>query len=83
MKTVEEFYREIAESKELQEELKAASDEMMKAVLKKHGCDASVKDFAAFVRSQDEGEIEDNDAEEIAGGLYYQPESPISVPPVI
>ena len=26
-----------------------------------HGCDASVKDFAAFVRSQDEGEIEDND----------------------
>lgn len=54
MKTVEEFYREIAESKELQEELKAASDEMMKAFLKKHGCDASVKDFAAFVRSQDE-----------------------------
>ncbi len=82
MKTVEEFYREIAASKELQEELKAASDEMMKAFLKKHGCDASVKDFAAFVRSQDEGEIEDNDAEEIAGGTHYQ-SRPISFQPVI
>lgn len=79
MKTVEEFYREIAESKELQEELKAASDEMMKAFLKKHGCEASVKDFAAFVRSQDEGEIEDNDVEAIVGGVYYRPKTPISV----
>lgn len=55
-----------------QEELKSASDEMMKTFLQKHGCDASVKDFTAFVRSQDEGEIEDNDAEEIAGGIYYR-----------
>ena len=70
MKTVEEFYREIAASKELQEELKAASDEMMKAFLKKHGCDASVKDFTAFVRSQDEGEIEDDDAKAAAGGRW-------------
>ena len=68
MKTVEEFYKEIAGSPELQNELKAASDEMLGAFLKKHGCDADVKDFTAFVRSQSEGEIDDDEAGAVAGG---------------
>ena len=55
MKTVEEFYKEIAGSKELQSELKTASDEMLGAFLKKHDCDASVTEFTSFVNSQAEG----------------------------
>lgn len=76
MKTIEELYNEISESIALQEELKAASDEMLEAFLKQHGCDASVKDFTAFVRSQSEGEIEDEAVETIAGGVYSQPMIP-------
>ena len=68
MKTVGEFYKEISDSKELQEELKNASEEMLEAFLKKHDCNASVRDFTEFVNSQKEGEIEDKDAEAIAGG---------------
>ena len=68
MKTVKEFYREISESKDLQNELKSASEEMLGAFLKKHGCDADVKEFAAYVRSQNEGEIEDDAAVAVAGG---------------
>ncbi len=69
MKTVEEFYKEIADSPELQAELKAASDEMLGAFLKKHGCEADVKDFTAFVKAQSEGEIEDDEAAAAAGGV--------------
>ncbi len=69
MKTVEEFYKEISDSKELQDELKNASDKMLEAFLKKHDCNASVRDFTEFVNSQKEGEIEDKDAEAVAGGL--------------
>ena len=68
MKTAEEFYKEITGSKGLQEELKAASDEMLAEFMKKHDCDADVKEFTAFVRSQSEGEIEDSDAAAAAGG---------------
>ena len=68
MKTMEEVYKEIAGSKELQEELKNASDEMLGAFLKKHDCDASVKEFTEFMNSQNEGEIGDRDAEAVAGG---------------
>ncbi len=77
MKTVEALYKEIAESKELQNELKAASDEMLKAFLKKHDCDASVEDFTEYAKSQEEGEMEDNDVEAIVGGIFLRHESPI------
>ena len=68
MKTVGEFYKEISDSKELQEELKNASDQMLEEFLKKHNCNGSAKEFTAFVSSQNEGKIEDKDAEAIAGG---------------
>ncbi len=83
MKTVEALYKEIAESKELQNELKAASDEMLKAFLKKHDCDASVEDFTEYAKSQEEGELEDNDAEAIVGGIYYRPSSALTPKPVL
>lgn len=69
MKTAEEFYKEIADSKELQEELKNASNEMLEAFLRKHGCDASGKAFAAFVDAHREGAIDDEDAQTVAGGI--------------
>lgn len=68
MKSIEDFYKEISDSKELQEELKNASDGMLEEFLKKHNCNGSAKEFTAFARSQNEGEIEDEDAEAIAGG---------------
>lgn len=83
MKTVEEFYKEIAASKELQDELKNASDEMLDAFLKKHNCDATAGDFTAFVRSGTEGEIGDSDAAAIIGGVYQQSIKPPSPTPIL
>ncbi|MBR4721035.1 MAG: hypothetical protein IK057_04670 [Clostridia bacterium] len=83
MKTLEEFINEINASKELQEELKNASCEMLDAFLKKHGCGATAKDFTAFIKSKAEGEIEDDDVEAIAGGIYSQsikPPTPMPMP---
>ena len=71
MKTAEEFYKEIAKSKDLQEELKAVSDEMLETFLKKHGCNATAKDFTAFVKSMTEGELEDDCVGDINGGIYH------------
>ena len=67
MKTIEELYKEIQASK-LQEVLKALSEEELDAFLKKHGCEATAKEFADYVK-QAEGEIGDKAAETVAGGV--------------
>ena len=69
MKTIEEFYKEIAGSKELQEELKTLTVDSLGEFLKKHGCNATAKEFVEFARLQSEGEIEDDDANTVAGGF--------------
>ena len=71
MKTMEELYKEIIGSKELQEELKKVSEEMLEAFLKQHDCAADAKEFAAFVDAHKEGAIEDEDAQAVAGGLPF------------
>ena len=73
MKTLEEFYKEIAASNELQEELKTASDEMLEAFLKKHGCSATVKEYKDYAESLNEGEIGDDAAESVPGGQMALP----------
>ncbi len=83
MKSIEDFYKEIVESKELQDELKAASDEMLKTFLKEHDCDTSVKEFTEYAKSQEEGELEDNDAEAIVGGTYIRPLPALTPKPVL
>ena len=83
MKTIEEMYKEISDSEELQKELKEASDEMLKVFLEKHGCDADVKDFTEYAKSQEEGEMEDNDVEAIVGGVYLRPASPVKPTTVV
>ena len=72
MKTVEEFYKEISDSKELQEELNTMNEEVLGEFLKKHDCEADAKEFADFARSQ-EGEIQDDDAGAVAGGGQWTP----------
>ena len=69
MKTVEEFYKEICGSKALKDELKNVSAENLGAFLKKHACNASVKEFTEYVNAHKEGEIGDEDAEQVAGGI--------------
>ena len=69
MKTLAEFIKEIEASRELQEELKAASGEMLDEFLKQHDCGADAKEFTAFLSAGHEGEIEDADAAAAAGGL--------------
>ena len=85
MKTVEEFYKEIVVSKELQEELKNASDEMLKAFLTKHGCEADVEKFLQLASESPEGEIKDEDAAAIpgGGGVYSRPGVHPNVNPVL
>ena len=68
MKTAEELYKEITESEELQAELKNTTPETLEAFLKKYNCAASAGDFISYVRSQAEGEMEDDDAGTVAGG---------------
>lgn len=69
MKTLEEFIKEIESSEELKEELKNASDEMLESFLKKHDCKSTAKEFVDFAKAQAEGEIGDDDAGAVAGGL--------------
>ena len=71
MKTIEEFYKEIACSKELKEELKKLSDEALGEFLKKHNCEATAKEFADYAKTQTEGEIGDMDAEAATGGSFF------------
>lgn len=70
MKTVEEFIKEIKASEALQNEIKAIKKEdEFAAFLKKHNCDSSVKEYIDYVKSMNEGEIADDDAESVAGGF--------------
>ena len=69
MKTAEAFYKEITASKELQEELNSLNEAALGEFLKKHDCEATAKEFAAFLRTCDEGEIEDSEAAAAAGGM--------------
>ena len=69
MKTIEELYREIDASEELQKAVSEIKDkEAMADFLKEHGCEATVEEFAEFIGSQGEGEIGDDAAAETAGG---------------
>jgi len=51
MKTAEEFYREISESKELQEELKAVPEEMPEGELEDDGAEEVVGGGGIYYRS--------------------------------
>ena len=76
MKTIEEFYKELAGSKELQEELNSLNEKLnslnekaLGKFLRKHDCEGTAKEFMDFARLQEEGEIQDDDAGAASGGL--------------
>ena len=68
MKTIEEFYQEIAGSKELQKELKIMTEKALADFLRKHDCEGMAKEFIDFVKTHKEGEISDEDVGVVAGG---------------
>ena len=71
MKTVEEFVKEINASEKLQKEIAEIKDKAsLEGFLTKNGCDATAEEFAKFVETSGEGEISDETAGEIAGGIW-------------
>ena len=75
MKTLEELYTEICNSKELQEELRNAKDkDAAEDFLKKYDCGATVEELAEFIKSQakgGQGELSDDEASSVAGGVWF------------
>ena len=73
MKTLEELVKEINSSEELKKTVSQIKDKTALAdFLKKQGCEASVDDFAKFIKSQQgEGEIGDDAAAAVAGGFDF------------
>ena len=78
MKTIEALMEEVKSSDALQNEFANISDtDSLAAFLKNNGCDASAEEFAAYMQSvyaaisddQQEGELSDEDAEAISGGM--------------
>ncbi len=64
------MYSEINGSEEQRSEFGAIKDAAaLEAFLKKHDCGASADEFTGYVRSQTEGEMTDDAAENVAGGL--------------
>ena len=70
MKTAEEFFEEISASEQLRGMIaNLENEEELKSFLKDHDCGASVEEFMKCVASRDEGEISEEDAEAVAGGV--------------
>ena len=72
MKTVEELVKEINSSEEIKKTVSQIKDNTaLSDFLKKQGCEASVDDVAKFIKSQQrEGEIGDDAASAVAGGIF-------------
>ena len=76
MKTAQDFIKEIGESAELQNAVKAIKDESgLAEFLKKNDVSATVEEFAKALKAAKtggaEGEITDDAAEAVAGGAWY------------
>ena len=73
MKTAEEFIKEIDSSETLQNELKGIKDaDALTDFLKKNDVGAAAEEFVKALKAENEseGEIEDDDAQAVAGGRY-------------
>ena len=78
MKTVEELFKEIEASKDLQKEFTSIGKGQfaeIEAFLTKHDCEVSAEEFVDYMKSQEESQIEgemgDDDAESVAGGRFF------------
>lgn len=73
MKSLEQFIKEIAGSSKLRREFETIRNrEALDAFLEKHGCKATGHDFVKYLKSKprNEGEMSDDDAESVAGGIF-------------
>ena len=70
MKTLEELYNEVMASEELKKEFCALKPDEVEGFAEKHGCKATLDEIKAFLteKSKAEGEISEEDVEQIAGG---------------
>jgi hypothetical protein len=78
MKTVQDFIKETEGNTALKNELKAINEkDALADFLKKNGVDATVEEFAealkASISDGNEGEISDDAAEAVAGGIDLWP----------
>ena len=72
MKTAQDFIKEIGESAELQNAVKAIKDESgLAEFLKKNDVSATVEEFGKALKAQSEGEISDDAAEAVAGSGWF------------
>ena len=71
MKTAAEFIKEIGASEDLQRELTSIGKEYAEIgdFLKRHDCAASAEEFVGCLKSLFEGELTDDDANDVAGGF--------------
>ncbi len=75
MKTIEAFIKKIEGSAELQAALKEIKDkDALAAFLKNNDVDGTVEDFGKAIKAkaEAEGELSDDDAENIAGGGIFK-----------
>lgn len=69
MKTLEEFFKELDSSETLRNEFKRIKGiDALNAFLEANDCGFSVEDFSAFVNSNTEGELSDDEAKVASGG---------------
>ncbi|MBR5088738.1 MAG: hypothetical protein IK093_04860 [Ruminiclostridium sp.] len=74
MKTIEEFIRAIGESGTLRKELEEVKDmNALAEFLKKHDVDGTAEDFDKAMTDigNEEGELDDDEAEAAAGGFKF------------
>ena len=74
MKTIEEAYKEIHTSENLVLALGEIRDKAsLEAFLKELGCAATADEFTTYVSAHGEGELDDEIAKAVAGGIFSQP----------
>ena len=72
--TKKEVYNKIVHSDELRKMFKSLTEQTsLESFLAEIGYDGDAEDFMAFVKSVNEGELDDEDAEFIAGGKPKYP----------
>ena len=72
--TKKEVYTKIVNSDELRKKFESLKDRTsLESFLAEIGYDGDAEDFIAFVKSVNEGELDDEDAEVIAGGKPKYP----------
>ena len=78
MKTIEEFYKELEGSEELQKDLAQRADKAaLEAFFKDNGCGFTAEEYLDHLSSLKEGELSDDESEAVAGGFDFFSQFPM------